>query len=269
MWTALAMTAALSYAPQQGGEALTLTNVRPTMGIFGAPRKDADAPKLVPGDLLFYCFDIENVKVAEDGRVKYSVGMEWKNKEGKTLFKEEPQPLDIINSLGGTRVPGFIAATTTPDTPPGEYTLTALVKDRATNKEATFTKKFEVVPVAFALVRLALSIDEAGALPAPPLCVPGQRLVVNFHVTGFEREKANKLPNISFKLRVLENGKPVLGKDAGGAIKDAPENYKMIQANFLLQLNRPGKFTVELEATDEITKKKASQAFDVVVQELK
>src|SRR5436305_1847053 len=150
MWTALAMTAALSFAPQQA-EDLTLPNVRPTMGLFGAPRKDADAPKLVPGDILFYCFDIEGVKVGEDGKVKYSVGMEWKNKAGKLLFKEEPQPLEIINSLGGSRVPAFIAATTTPDTPPGEYTLTALVKDRTSNKEATFTKTFEVVPSAFGL----------------------------------------------------------------------------------------------------------------------
>src|SRR5207237_10426580 len=120
------------------------------------------------------------VKVGEDGKVKYSVGMEWKNKAGKLLFKEEPQPLEIINSLGGSRVPAFIAATTTPDTPPGEYTLTAPVKDRTSNKEATSTTTFEVVPSAFGLVRLMLSIDEAGALPAPPLCVPGQRLVVNF-----------------------------------------------------------------------------------------
>ncbi len=268
MWTALVMTAALSYAPEQGGD-LTLTNARPTMGILGAPRKDADAPKLIPGDALFYCFDIENLKVGEDGRVKYSVGMEWKNKEGKTLYKEELQPQEIINSLGGTRVPGFVAAQTTPETPAGEYTLTALVKDNATKKETSFTKKFEVLPTAFALVRVGLSFDEAGALPAPPLCVPGQRLVVSFFVTGFEREKANKLPNITFKMRVLESGKPVLGKDAGGTIKDAPENYKMIPANFLLYLNRPGKFTVELEAMDEVNKKKTSQTFDVAVQELK
>ena len=269
MWTALAMTAALSYAPQQA-EDLALTNVRPTTGIFSPPRKDADSPKVVPGDVLFYCFDIEGLKVTEDGKVKYSVGMEWKNKEGKTLFKAEPQPLDAINSLGGTRAPGFIAAPTTPDTPIGEYTVTAVVKDLASKKEATFTKKFEVVPTAFALVRLVLSIDEAGNLPAPPLAVPGQRLVVNFHVTGFDRDKTTKFPNISFKLRVLENGiKPVLGKEAGGSIKDTPENYKMVQANFQLQLNRPGKFTVELEASDEIAKKKTTQTIDLVVQELK
>jgi hypothetical protein len=269
MWTALVMTAALSYAPQQA-EDLTLTNVRPTTGIFSPARKDADNPKVIPGDVLFYCFDIENLKVAEDGKVKYSVGMEWKNKQGKTLFKAEPQPLDAINSLGGTRAPGFIAAPTTPDTPVGEYTVTATVKDRTSNKEATFTKKFEVVPTAFALVRLVLSIDEAGNLPTPPLAVPGQRLVVNFHVTGFEREKTSKSPNITFKLRVLENGiKPVLGKDAGGSIKDVPENYKMVQANFQLQLNRAGKFTAELEATDEVSKKKSSQTIDILVQELK
>ena len=267
MWTALVLTAALANAPEQGGD-LSLTNVRPTLGILGAPRKDADAPKLVQGDTIHYCFDIENLKVGEDGRVQYSVGMEWTNKEGKVLYKEEPQPLEIINSLGGTRVPGFVAAQTFPDTPPGEYSLTAFVTDRAAKKDVKFTKKFEVVPTTFALVRLGLSFDEAGRLPAPPVCVPGQRLVVSFYVAGFDRDKMMN-PNISFKMRVTEGGKPVLAKDAGGEVKNAPPNLKMIPANFFLYLNRSGKFTVELEAVDEITKKKTAQTVDIVVQELK
>ena len=99
--------------------------------------------------------------------------------------------------------------------------------------------------------------------------MPGQRLIVNFFVAGFERDNKNKQPHITFKLRVLENGKPVLGKDAGGEVKNIPDNYKMIPANFFLYLNRSGKFTVELEATDEIAKKKTSQTLDLAVQELK
>jgi hypothetical protein len=142
------------------------------------------------------------------------------------------------------------------------------VKDLVTKKEATFTKTFEVVPSSFGLVRMALSIDDAGRLPAPPLCVPGQRLFVNFYVTGFDRDKTSKEPHITFKMRVKEKGTAVLGKDSGGAIKDAPEKYKMIQANFQLQLNRPGQFSVELEATDEVAKKSVSYSFNVVVQEL-
>src|SRR5262249_39692767 len=144
MWTAIVMTAALASAPQQAG-GLSVSNVRRTMGLLGAPHKDGDNPKLVPGDAFFVTFDIENLKVAEDGKVQYSIGMEWTNKEGKVLYAEEAQPLEIINSLGGTRVPGFVAAQTFPETPPGEYTLTAIITDRAANKEIKFSRKFEVV----------------------------------------------------------------------------------------------------------------------------
>jgi len=270
MWTALAMMAALSSAPAQGGE-LSLTNIRPTMGILGAPRKDADSPKLLAGDAFFVSFDIENLKVGEDGQVAYAVGFELRNDKNKLIYEEKPpkEPLRIINSLGGSRVPAFVATQMGTDTEVGEYTLTAVVEDRAAMTKKTFTKKFEVVPTVFGLVRLNLSYDDDGRLPAPPLCVAGQRVVVNFLVVGFEREKASKRPNITFKMRVLENGKPVLGKDAGGSIKDAPETYKMIPANFYLYLNRPGKFTVELEAADEVNKKTTKQSFDLTVQELK
>src|SRR5215208_2037578 len=120
MWTTLAMAAALSVAPNPVGE-LTVTNVRPTYGLYGAVRKDADAPKVVPGDVFFLSFDVENLKVAPDGLVKYSVGMEWTNKEKKVLYREEPKELPVHNSLGTGRVPGFAAAVTGADTPAGEY----------------------------------------------------------------------------------------------------------------------------------------------------
>ena len=48
----------------------------------------------------------------------------------------------------------------------------------------------------------------------------------------------------------------------------ADQRFGDIRSNFQLQLNRAGKFTVELDATDEIAKKTTSQSFDVLVQEL-
>jgi hypothetical protein len=262
------MTAMLAYAPAQVGD-LELTNIRPTHGIIGAPRKDGDPPKLVPGDVFCLTFDIEGLKVGPDGTVKYAVGMEWSDKSGKVLYKEEPQPLDAVASLGGKRVPAFVAAQSFPETPPGEYVLKAVVKDRSTDKQAEFSRKFEIGPRSFAVVRLGLSHDVEGKIPAPPICVAGQRLQVNFWVTGFDRDPKDKQPRISFKMRVLEGGRAVLTKDAGGEIKTAPEDYKMIPLSTLLFLNRVGKFTVEIEANDELGKKKAAQSFDIEVRELK
>src|SRR5438132_13188816 len=89
MWATLAMTAALSLAPAQASE-LTLTNVRPTYGLHGPTRKDADAPKLRAPDAFVLTFEIEGLKVSEDGRVQYSIGMEVTNKDGKVLYAEKP-----------------------------------------------------------------------------------------------------------------------------------------------------------------------------------
>jgi len=273
MWTALAMTAALTYAPAQGGE-LALTNVRATQYVHGPLRKDGDSPKLLVGELFVLNFDIENVKVSEDGVVKYGVGWELRDKANKLLYKEEPLDLEIINSLGGTKVPAYVAFTVGGDVAPGEYTVTALVKDRAANTQKTLTRNFEVLPPTFGLIRFSLSYDERGEIPAPPISLPGQRLMVNFWATGFERDKEKKppQPHLTFKMRVLQDGKPVLGKDATGSVdgkRPIPQDWKAIPANFFLYLNRPGKFTVELEAVDELSKKKASHSFDLTVLEQK
>ena len=77
MLATLALSAAL-YAPTQGE--LTLSNARPTYGILGAARKDADMPKLLPGDQICVSFDIENLKIGDDGKVQYSIGMEVADK---------------------------------------------------------------------------------------------------------------------------------------------------------------------------------------------
>src|SRR5947208_1433610 len=79
-----------------------------------------------------------------------------------------------------------------------------------------------------ALVRLSLSHDIKGEFPAPPVCVVGQGLTLNFWVTGFERDPKSKEPNVSFKMRVLEGGRSVLAKPPGGEVKTVPADYKMI-----------------------------------------
>lgn len=272
MWTALAMTAALSFAPAQPGE-LALTNVRPTAGLFGPTRKDADAPKVLPGDVLFFSFDIENLKVLEDGRVRYGVGLVWTNKDGKEVYSEEPLALEIIPVLGGTRVPGFISAGTDPSTPPGEYTLTAVVLDRVAKVEKKVSRKFEILPPGFGIVQLRLTYDLGAAnkapTPAPPVAVPGQQLFISCATPGFERDKATKQPNLTFKVRAFLDGKLLPGKEQVATVKNAQEDVKMIPVAFPLVPTRPGKYTVEVEVNDEVSRKKATQTVDIQVVEVK
>jgi len=271
MWTTLAMTAALAYAPAQGG--LSLTNVRPTYGLFGATRKDADDLKLLAGEVIFISFDIEGLKVAPDGEVQYSMSIEvTSNKDNKVLFKREPEELKATNILGTSRVPAFAATDIGTDTPPGEHTPTAPVTDRAGKANKKISKKFEVLPKAFGLVRLQLTYtnDPRFPLPAPPVATPGQTLFFNSHAIGFERDKKTKQPNVVASLRVLEDGKPTLQKDIVGVINDKfAEDQSLMPLTFQLPLNRSGKFTVELKVTDKIAEKTVTQSFDINVVEVK
>lgn len=87
MFTALAAAAALSFAPAQP-DGLKLTNVRWTIGELGPTRKES---KLIPGDLLFIGYDIENLTIDADGYAKYTMGMEVSDAAGKSIFKQDPR----------------------------------------------------------------------------------------------------------------------------------------------------------------------------------
>src|SRR5438445_13448613 len=104
MWATLAIASALSLAPAQAGK-LEIKNDRATYGVLGQERKDN---KLLAGDIFVVTFDIEGLKPKDDGRVKYSMGMELiNNKTGKPEFTRAGEELEATKAPGGTRLPGF------------------------------------------------------------------------------------------------------------------------------------------------------------------
>src|SRR2546421_9872660 len=98
MLTTLALSMALSLAPGQGGT-LKLTNDRATYGQLGATRPDF---KFLPGDLFFFHFDIENLQMDKEGKVQYSISMSATDTNGKSIFKQDPRDMEMVNYLGGT-----------------------------------------------------------------------------------------------------------------------------------------------------------------------
>src|SRR5438128_2642324 len=149
MWSTLTLMAALALAPAQDGT-LKLTNPRATYGSLGAERANA---RLLPGDIYFISFDIENVSTAKDGKVLYSMGMKLTNKEGKVQFEKAPEGQEVYNSLGGNRLPAFAVTQIGLDTPPGEYTMTVTVVDRVSKTSDKLSSTFEVVPSSFGIVQ--------------------------------------------------------------------------------------------------------------------
>jgi hypothetical protein len=262
MWTRLALAAALGAAPAQAGE-LTFSRVRSTHGVMGPTRAE---DRLLPGDTYIVCFDINGMAADERGRVAYSMGLEVTDASGKTLFSQEPANLEATSSLGGDRVPAFARIDVGLRQPPGEYTLKVSVLDRATGRKGTLTRKATLLPKGFGLVRLALTADAEGNIPLPALGSGGTAFV-QFGAVGFGRDKDSKQPNLRFAVRVLdEAGKPTTEKERASEVsKGVPADFLAVPMSFPLTLNRPGKFTVELTATDAVSGQTAKLTFPIKV----
>jgi hypothetical protein len=263
MMTTLALLTLLQLSPAQAGT-LSLTGARVTHGVSGPTRADT---KVLPGDNVCVTFDIEGITADENGKVLYSVATEVADAKGKVIFRQPSRDLETVNSLGGGRLPAYAQVEIGLDQPAGDHTLTVTVTDRASKKSQTLSQKFQVLPRGFGIVDLTTTADAAAQVPAN-LLGAGQSLFINFAVVGFGRDTAKKQPNATMSLRVLdEKGKPTLAKPFVGVIdKDVPANAGALPVQFLLSLNRSGKFTVEVTATCKHTGKTATQSFPIIVQ---
>ena len=275
MWTTIALAMTLAGTPGESGE-LRLSNIRPTHGLLGSERPNS---RLLPGDVFFVTFDIDGLKVDDSGTMLYTMSMEVRNASNKIEYKSEPQDLDMPAPLGGHSLPGFAHVDLGRDMAPGDYTLKVTVTDRGskTKEPKYFEKKFEVLPPTFGMIRLNIAYDKDGQVPAPHIGVAGQSFYVNFNAVNFERGGDSKDPNIQFEMLVLdERGNPTLGKDKlgkdkpiAGSIVELPREFSFAPMQFWLPLNRAGKFTVKLKATDVIGKKTAELSVPITVYDSK
>lgn len=258
MWTTVALMSALSWTPAQAGQ-LELKNSRVTYGILGQERKDTS---YLPGDMVVLAFDIEGLPVGDDGRLKYSMSVRlYDHKKRQDVFKKEPQQMEVVNTLGRSRVPTFALTNIGTDTEPGKYTM--IVEVNAGKESKKLERDFEVKKREFGIVRPGfvynqLSEEQAGEraiIYSPPLAVPGQNLLLHFAVVGFTLAGNNNQPKVKVKMEILdESGQPVLKNAFKGAATSIPDEVKQlltIPFQIPIQVNRGGKFKIVLTATDE------------------
>jgi len=267
MWTTLALMT-LSLAPAQGGSP-DFKNVRFTHGLLGQARK---SDKYLAGDTVVLAFDVANMTVKNNGRVLYSMGMEVTKKgDKKPVLSRDAEDREVINTLGGGTFPSFAAWVIPRDMgAPGEYTLKVTVTDRETKKSQTLTRKFTVEKPRLGFVQVFLSSLRGD--PIPPVAVPGQRVLLHHTLVGFGFDKKEKQTDITLTIRVLDsNDKPTLAEPYKGPVKTDAKSAPgvMLLTPYLMELNRPGKYKVELKAVDNVTGKSTTETLDLTVLSVK
>jgi hypothetical protein len=265
MITALACVALLGLPADKEGDQLQIVNPRSTYGYLG-PQK-TKSKGILPGDVAHFSFGIKGLKMDAAGHAAYSMLMEVLDDKGDLHFKLGPTNSTAQCCLGGDTFLCSANLVVPLDTKPGIHTLRVTIRDRATDKSATFAIKGNVLARDFGLVRVGLFADQLGKVPAPPVGVPGQVLFVNFSAVGFERNKTKGQPDIEVSLKLLDDkGKPTLEHPLKGrANADVPENLHLVPMQFGLTLTRVGRFTVQLSATDRHNGKTAQVSFPIRV----
>jgi hypothetical protein len=266
MLSTLPLLAALCVVPGQA-DGLTLGEAHVTHGILGPTRENT---KFLPGDSLFLTFTISGITADVNGKVLYSIGTEVSDANGKAVFKQPPQDREAINALGGNQLPAYAQVAIGLQQPAGKHTLKVTVTDLANKKSQTLTQEFEVLKPDFGLVRLHASADADGQVPCG-LLTAGQSLWISGAVVGFRRGGAAMQPNVALELVILDGaGKPTLAKPFGGTInKDVPAKDTSLPIQFHVALNRPGKFTLKLTATDALAGKTVTHSFPITVHPVK
>jgi hypothetical protein len=251
-----------SLAPGQSGQ-LRVSNVRTTHGALGPIRPDN---KILPGDLVCLSFDIEGFQANSAGKVLYGVGMEVADSKGDVLFKREPSQVELPNPASGKSVPACAKVDVGLNQPSGKYDVKITVADRNAGTATSAVRSYEVLPLEFGIVRVSLTDDREGKSSAA-VFAPGRPGWINFTAVGFGRDNVKKQPHLTATMRVLdEGGRPVFPKPSSGAINEGvPAQVGAVPMQFQLVFAQPGRFTVELKATDEITGRKTTVSFPIQV----
>lgn len=255
MFQALAI-AALAAVPAQG-ESLKLTNVRLRVGELGPAR---DNNRFLPGDILFLAFDVNGLTIDPSGKSLLKMGTRVTDSKGKEIFKREPQDIDHFSPLRGNVLPVRAYILIGVDQDPGIYTLEVTVEDPKSKAKDATSVKFEVLKREFGIVGVYTSYDEPGRVSAPNLGVVGQILVVQFSTVSFDRDPKTKQPKVECQYQFLdEKGTPILDPPLSQLVDGGVDDKEpLVSLRFSMYLNRPGKFTARITATDKVANKKVT-----------
>lgn len=263
MLQSLALLAALSFTPAQGG--LSLTNDRITFGGVYGPTRPSN--RFLPGDAFFLVFDIEGLRADSQGRVEYTMSMVVTDTQtSKIIFEDKPSERQALLPLGASKLPAYGTLLIGLDLR-GKYSCKMTVTDKATNVGKSLEREFEVGQPGFGIVCFHTTYDENADQPAPMTGIAGQTIFMHFVTVGFTRNPSTKQPHNAIEMRVYDSaGKPTTEQPLVYEIKrDVKEDTQALEWHLPLPLNKAGDYTIELKAQDKLANKDYKIGFGVKV----
>jgi hypothetical protein len=264
MWMSVLAATLLGLAAGQGGSKLSVANQRLTYGHLGPAR---ETNQFLPGDVIHLMFEAQGMTFDAKGKSTYAISLALFDPKGADLLKQAPKSASTQNYLGGNSVPCAAHLRVPLESTPGDYVVKVTITDNATKQSVVVEQKLKILPKAFGLVQVGTSADREGTLAWSPVGVVGDSIFLNYSAVGFARDKTKKQPSIKVTMRVLdEKGQVVKGAEMTGEVNsDVPGDLDVVPMQFGITLNRVGRFTLELTATDALSGSMAKVNFPVRV----
>lgn len=236
-----------------GAGELEITDIRGTYGYLGATREKKGG---LPGESVFFAFNVKNLTINKEGQADFTLFVEVLDPKGEVVFSQGPRNQLVKNYFGGNSVPCHALMMMPLDAEPGDYTLRVVVVDKASGKKASFSGKGKVLPRDFGIIRVGTFGD--GKTPRAPVGGVGEILHVQFALLDAGRDKKG-MTDVDVSMKILDEKKePLKAKAQTHSLKEAiPAEEKIIPMQFGLTLDRPGRFTLEITARDNVTGKTA------------
>jgi hypothetical protein len=238
--------------------------VRLTYGPHGPPRPDN---RVLPGEEVFLDYVIGRVGKDAAGDVDVSTSGELVDQSGKKWAELAPAPRKGPLYLGGSTFEGWVSFSLAADQKPGEYKARARTLDNVTGRGVNFEHPVYVLKPEFGAVRLRLTHDRDGALPAGSHFTLGQSFFVQGRVVSYVRRDGRVDVAISVAARDGD------GKDTAAVplkplrfAREVEESFTYFDFSFgPLQTIMAGEVVIVVEMRDAIGDRTATYQLPAVI----
>ena len=221
--------------------------------------------KFVPGETVFFSFQVRGFSVSSEGKVRLTYRIETVDSDGVPMVEPDTGRIETeISDLDKDWLPKVrYSCLIPPHALPGEFRITALVRDASTvldaKTEATFSVQGRAVdtsgPFSVRNIRFLRSEDDR-----TPLTVvayrPGEALWARFDITGFKSGEKNHIDVIYGISIVSPSGKVLYSEPEAASEEDAPfypRRYVPGVVSLTVQpKTTPGEYTLIITARDQV-----------------